>query len=54
VKRGGEESPLIERLTLHAEALTFTAPDGNRVRLECPLPKDLRAALNQLRKHALR
>ena len=54
LKRGGEESPLIDRLTLHAEALSFTAPDGIRLRLECPLPKDFRAALNQLRKHALR
>ena len=54
LKRGGEESPLIDRLTLHAQALVFTAPDGNRLRLECPLPKDFRAALNQLRKHALR
>ena len=53
-KRGEEETPLIDRLTLHAEALGFAAPDGSRVRLECPLPKDFRAALNQLRKHALR
>ena len=53
-KRGEEETPLIERLTLHAEALAFTAPSGERLRLECPLPKDFRAALNQLRKHALR
>jgi 23S rRNA pseudouridine955/2504/2580 synthase/23S rRNA pseudouridine1911/1915/1917 synthase len=53
-KRGEEESPLIDRLTLHAEALSFTAPDGARARLGCPLPRDFRAALNQLRKHALR
>jgi 23S rRNA pseudouridine955/2504/2580 synthase/23S rRNA pseudouridine1911/1915/1917 synthase len=54
LKRGGEEAPLIDRLTLHAEALAFTAPGGERLRLECPLPKDFRAALNQLRKHAMR
>ena len=53
-KRGEEETPLIDRLTLHAEALGFSAPDGSRVRLECPVPRDFRAALNQLRKHALR
>lgn len=49
--RGQDEFPLIDRLTLHAEALTFVAPNGEQVRLECPPPKDLRAVLNQLRRH---
>ena len=30
---GVEETPLIDRLTLHAEALGFTAPDGSRIRV---------------------
>ena len=49
--RGEEERPLIARLTLHAERLSFTAPDGTRVELTAPPPKDFRATLNQLRRH---
>ena len=48
---GETERPLIERLTLHAEKLRFQSPDGTEVRVEAPLPKDLRAALNMLRKY---
>lgn len=46
-----EERPLIARLTLHAEKLTFTDNSGASVTLIAPLPKDFRAALNQLQKH---
>ncbi len=49
-KRDGER-PLISRLTLHAEKLTFEHLDGRRIELIAPLPKDFRAALSQLRKH---
>jgi 23S rRNA pseudouridine955/2504/2580 synthase/23S rRNA pseudouridine1911/1915/1917 synthase len=49
--RGEGERPLMDRLTLHAETLTFTGPDGTGVTLESPPPKDLRAALNQLARH---
>jgi 23S rRNA pseudouridine955/2504/2580 synthase/23S rRNA pseudouridine1911/1915/1917 synthase len=45
-----EERPLIGRLTLHAEKLTFKHPDGREVKLECPPPKDFRAAIAQLAK----
>ncbi len=45
------ERPLIDRLTLHAEAISFTHPSiGRCVRVEAPLPKDFRATLTQLRK----
>jgi RluA family pseudouridine synthase len=47
---GQEERPLIDRLTLHAERLSFTLPDGNRKTVQSPLPRDLRAAINQLAK----
>lgn len=51
--RAGEtERPLIERLTLHAERLSFYAIDGSRQELIAPLPKDFRALLNQLRRHS--
>ena len=48
---GREERPLIARLTLHAEAITFQHPGSDAtIRIEAPLPKDFRATLNQLRK----
>ncbi len=44
-------SPLISRLTLHAARIVFDHPDGRgQVAYEAPLPKDLRATLNQLRR----
>ena len=50
--RGEEERPLIARLTLHAHRLTVTDMSGERVTLECPPPKDFRATLTQLARHA--
>src|SRR3954469_5499342 len=50
--RGEEERPLIARLTLHAHRLTVTDLKGERVTLECPPPKDFRATLTQLTRHA--
>ena len=51
-KRGEEERPLIDRLTLHAERLRFDHPDGRRVEVVAPLPKDFRATLNMMSKYA--
>jgi 23S rRNA pseudouridine1911/1915/1917 synthase len=48
--RGEQERPLVARLTLHAHRLSFVDPAGTTVSLEAPVPKDLRAALNQLRR----
>ena len=49
-KTDEEERPILNRLALHAFQMTVTAP-GNRVlELEAPIPKDLRATLNQLEK----
>lgn len=48
-----DERPLIGRLTLHAARLTFTHPATSaRVTVEAPLPKDLRATINQLARAA--
>ncbi len=48
-----EERPLIRRSTLHAHRIAFTHPaSGRPVEFEAPLPKDLRATLNQLQKWA--
>ena len=49
-----EERPLIDRLTLHAERLQFTRPDGQPMEIVAPLPKDFRATLNSLDKYSSR
>ncbi|RYY54926.1 MAG: RNA pseudouridine synthase, partial [Chitinophagaceae bacterium] len=38
------------RLALHAFQLTLTDVNGETIALEAPLPKDLRATLQQLEK----
>jgi 23S rRNA pseudouridine955/2504/2580 synthase/23S rRNA pseudouridine1911/1915/1917 synthase len=45
-----EERPILNRLALHAFQLSFKSLKGETYNLEAPLPKDLRAALNQLNK----
>ncbi|MCM5527650.1 RluA family pseudouridine synthase [Parasegetibacter sp. NRK P23] len=45
-----EERPIVARLALHASRLEFTDMNGDVVVLEAEPPKDLRAALQQLRK----
>jgi 23S rRNA pseudouridine1911/1915/1917 synthase len=45
-----EERPILGRLALHAFSLKFNKPNGELIKLEAELPKDLRALLQQLRK----
>lgn len=45
-----EERPLLNRLALHALSLKLTDPNGEVMSLEAPIPKDLKALLQQLRK----
>jgi 23S rRNA pseudouridine1911/1915/1917 synthase len=45
-----QERPLLARLALHSQLLRFTDAHGATHSLEAPLPKDLRALLQQLRK----
>lgn len=49
-KKEEEEKPLLNRLALHAAELSFTGINEENYTLEAPLPKDLKALLNQLRK----
>lgn len=44
-----EEKPILSRLALHSHRLTFTL-NNETFELEAPVPKDLRAVLQQLRK----
>lgn len=47
----GEERPLINRLTLHAETLEFIHPtSGQQLTFTEPLPADMEVVLKQLRK----
>lgn len=45
-----EERPLLNRLALHAFQLSFTDSNNEMIELEAPLPKELRALLQQLNK----
>lgn len=50
-KFSDEERPLIARLTLHAWKLDFNHPfTGEKMHMEAPIPKDLRALINQAKK----
>ncbi|HVI45505.1 MAG TPA: RluA family pseudouridine synthase [Chitinophaga sp.] len=52
-KHTEEERPLLSRLALHAAMLVFKDPSGKEYCIEAPLPKDISAVLNQLRKSKL-
>ncbi|HEV8269693.1 MAG TPA: RluA family pseudouridine synthase [Chitinophagaceae bacterium] len=45
-----EERPILNRLGLHALSLQFVNTNGEKMKLDAPIPKDLRALLQQLRK----
>lgn len=45
-----EERPILNRLGLHAAKLVLPLPDGDKLVLEAPMPKDMRALLQQLGK----
>ena len=49
-KNEEEEKPILNRTGLHAQKLKFTDVNGKIFGLEAPLPKDLKAVLQQLRK----
>ncbi len=45
-----EERPILGRLALHSFQLSFKDAEGKMIDLEAPLPKDMRATLQQLAK----
>jgi 23S rRNA pseudouridine955/2504/2580 synthase/23S rRNA pseudouridine1911/1915/1917 synthase len=49
-----DERPLIARLTLHAERITFDHPKFGKTSVVAPLPKDFRVVLSQLERHGRR
>ena len=46
-----EERPIISRLALHSHHLTFTDIHQKDISIEAPLPKDMKALLQQLKKN---
>jgi RluA family pseudouridine synthase len=48
LKKGTEEEPFMKRMALHAFALEFTGLKGEKVSVEAPYPKDMRALVRQL------
>ncbi|MDX1409828.1 MAG: RluA family pseudouridine synthase [Saprospiraceae bacterium] len=50
VRDEAEVRPILARTPLHSESLQFTHPDGTTVTYSAKWPRDLRAAVNQLRK----
>jgi 23S rRNA pseudouridine1911/1915/1917 synthase len=49
-KKEEEERPILSRLALHAYMLSFVMPGGEPISLTAPMPKDMRALLQQLSK----
>ncbi|HEY2721773.1 MAG TPA: RluA family pseudouridine synthase [Chitinophagaceae bacterium] len=49
-KKEEEEHPILNRLALHAFRLEFNGPDQKKYEFEVPVPKDLKATLQQLAK----
>lgn len=49
-KNQEEEKPILGRLALHASELSFKNADNQMMEFEAPLPKDLKATLQQLNK----
>jgi 23S rRNA pseudouridine955/2504/2580 synthase/23S rRNA pseudouridine1911/1915/1917 synthase len=49
-KEEESERPILNRLALHAAQLSLKGMKGENFTLEAPLPKDLKAVLNQLNK----
>ena len=47
-KNEEQERPILNRLALHAYQLKFTSSDNNTYHFEAPIPKDLKATLQQL------
>jgi 23S rRNA pseudouridine955/2504/2580 synthase/23S rRNA pseudouridine1911/1915/1917 synthase len=49
-KQEEHERPILSRLALHSALLRFTDAAGTTHTLEAPLPKDMRALIQQLHK----
>lgn len=53
-KKEEEEKPILSRLALHANRLKFEDSMGKMIEIEAPVPKDIRATVQQLEKRKMR
>jgi 23S rRNA-/tRNA-specific pseudouridylate synthase len=52
LKKDEEESPLISRITMHAQKIGFKHPNGEYVEFEAAYPKDFKALIQTLTKYS--
>lgn len=50
LKKGTEERPIMQRVALHAFAISFTDLSGEKISAEAPYPKDFAVMIKQLEK----
>ncbi|MFD2202551.1 RluA family pseudouridine synthase [Shivajiella indica] len=51
LKKGTDELPIMQRVSLHAYAIGFEGMDGERIEVQAPYPKDLEVLVKQLEKN---
>ncbi|MBD8491156.1 RluA family pseudouridine synthase [Echinicola sp. CAU 1574] len=52
LKKGTEELPIMQRVSLHAYSIAFEGLDGNMINVSAPYPKDYAVLIKQLEKNA--
>ncbi|MBS9524986.1 RNA pseudouridine synthase [Litoribacter ruber] len=52
LKKGTDELPIMQRVSLHAYAIGFDGTDGTRIEVTAPYPKDFAVLVKQLEKTA--
>lgn len=50
LKKGTEELPIMQRVSLHAYSISFEGMDGNLIEVTAPYPKDFAVLVKQLEK----
>ncbi|GAB3648782.1 RluA family pseudouridine synthase [Echinicola sediminis] len=52
LKKGTEELPIMQRVSLHAYSIVFEGTDGQTIRVTAPYPKDFAVLIKQLDKNS--
>jgi 23S rRNA pseudouridine955/2504/2580 synthase len=53
LKKGTEEQPIMQRVSLHAHAIGFEGLNGEKIEVTAPYPKDFEVLVRQLEKKSL-
>ena len=51
LKKGTDELPIMQRVSLHAYAIGFEGMEGKRIEIQAPYPKDFEVLVKQLEKN---